>query len=300
LLATSGDGSEVPLMRSRNIKPGFFRNEALSDCSPLTRILFAGLWCIADREGRLEDRPKRIRADVLPYDDGSVDAMLDELHRAGFILRYQAAGVALIQVLNFEKHQNPHCKEPASSLPAPDSPGASPVLVSGKPSSSPADSLIPDSLIPDSLIPDSGFPQSDARASVKRRRRAVIEYSDDFETAWGLYPRHAGASKKEAFEAWEEAVRLGGEPTAMINGASAYARYCEAQRLEPNFIKLPKTFFGPGEHWLCSWPDTPRALTRQEQREEYVAILTGKKTAAPASQMPDIGSIFESEARRVG
>jgi hypothetical protein len=53
--------------RSRNIKPGFFLNDELAECEPLARILFAGLWCIADREGRLEDRPKRIKAEVLPY-----------------------------------------------------------------------------------------------------------------------------------------------------------------------------------------------------------------------------------------
>lgn len=43
---------------------------------------------MADRDGRLEDRPKRIRAEVLPYDDGNVDSLLSELHQAGFILRY--------------------------------------------------------------------------------------------------------------------------------------------------------------------------------------------------------------------
>jgi hypothetical protein len=149
------------MARSRNIKPGFFRNEMLAECSPLTRLLFAGLWCLADRAGRLEDRPKRIRAEVLPYDDGSVDDMLNELQRAGFIIRYQVGEQCFIQVLNFEKHQNPHHREAESTIPAPledgastghasDKPGASPGLSSDKPRTSRADSLIPDSL---NLIP---------------------------------------------------------------------------------------------------------------------------------------------------
>ena len=50
------------MARARNIKPGFFANENLAECDPLARLLFAGLWCLADREGRLEDRPKRIAA----------------------------------------------------------------------------------------------------------------------------------------------------------------------------------------------------------------------------------------------
>lgn len=77
--------------------------------------------CLADRAGRLEDRPKRIRAEVLPYDDGSVDDMLDELHEAGFIQRYQVGEHRFIQVLNSRrKHQNPHHREAESTIPAPE------------------------------------------------------------------------------------------------------------------------------------------------------------------------------------
>ncbi|MCK6411479.1 MAG: hypothetical protein L6Q55_03540 [Azonexus sp.] len=163
------------MARSRNIKPGFFYNETLAECSPLTRLLFAGLWCLADRSGRLEDRPKRIRAEILPYDDGNVDAMLDELHHAGFIDRYQFGEQRFIQVLNFEKHQNPHHREAKSTIPEPSKSGESTVQEQGKPRASlglspdkPGTSpelavLIPDSL---NLIPDSGFPSSDAGASV--------------------------------------------------------------------------------------------------------------------------------------
>ena len=106
------------MARARTLKPGFFSNEALADCQPLARLLFEGLWLHADREGRLEDRPKRLKAEILPYDNCDADALLDELERAHFIVRYEAAGTRCIQVLNFTKHQNPHPKEPASSLPS--------------------------------------------------------------------------------------------------------------------------------------------------------------------------------------
>lgn len=151
-------------MRSRNLKPGFFKNEALAECSPLARLLFAGLWCLADRDGRLEDRPKRIRAELLPYDDGSVEDLLSELHEAGFILRYAVAGGRFIQVVNFGKHQNPHHREADSTIPAPDKPEASLGLAPDKPDTSPELAvLIPDSL---NLIPDSLIQGSDADASV--------------------------------------------------------------------------------------------------------------------------------------
>jgi len=65
------------MARARNIKPGFFMDDVLAEIEPLGRILFAGLWCIADREGRLEDRPKRIKAEVLPYDECDMDNLLE-------------------------------------------------------------------------------------------------------------------------------------------------------------------------------------------------------------------------------
>ena len=49
------------MARARNIKPSFFMNENLAECDPLARILFVGLWTLADRDGRLEDRPKPLR-----------------------------------------------------------------------------------------------------------------------------------------------------------------------------------------------------------------------------------------------
>ena len=106
-------------MRTRNIKPGFFKNDELAEIEPLGRLLFAGLWCMADREGRLCDRPKRIKVEILPYDDCDVDALLNQLASKGFIVRYKVNDEAYIQIVNFSKHQNPHKNEPQSSIPAP-------------------------------------------------------------------------------------------------------------------------------------------------------------------------------------
>lgn len=107
------------MARARNIKPGFFTNEDLAEIHPLGRLLFAGLWTLADREGRLEDRPKRIKAAVLPYDDYDIEELLTELSARGFILRYQVDERGYIWIPCFGKHQNPHHREGASLLPEP-------------------------------------------------------------------------------------------------------------------------------------------------------------------------------------
>lgn len=105
------------MARSRNIKPGLFTNESVADCSFPARYLFTGLWTIADREGRIEDKPRTIKAKLLPMDDVDCDALLSELDRAGLVVRYEANGVKVLQVTNFAKHQRPHPSEPVSELP---------------------------------------------------------------------------------------------------------------------------------------------------------------------------------------
>ena len=96
------------MARARNIKPAFFNNEDLAECSLAARLCFAGLWTLADREGRLEDRPKRIKGELFRFDSLDVEPLLKELAHRGFIMRYEVDGRGLIQVVAFHKHQNPH------------------------------------------------------------------------------------------------------------------------------------------------------------------------------------------------
>ncbi len=108
------------MARSRLLKPGFFLNEQLAELPFEGRLLFAGLWTLADRDGRLEDRPKRIKAAIFPFDDVDVDDLLAGLSARGFLLRYQAEAVAVIQIVKFSEHQTPHVREIGGKLPSPD------------------------------------------------------------------------------------------------------------------------------------------------------------------------------------
>jgi hypothetical protein len=108
------------MARSRNIKPGFFQNEVLADMPALVRLLFAGLWTIADRDGRLEDRARRIKVALMPYDEIDVDGALDMLSAGSdpFIIRYEVDGARYIQITKWHEHQKPHHMELASQIPA--------------------------------------------------------------------------------------------------------------------------------------------------------------------------------------
>ena len=107
-------------MRARNIKPGFFQNEDLVELPFSARLLFSGLWMLVDREGKVEDRPKKIKMALFPADDINIDEQLDLLHNAKLIHRYGIDNIQYIQVINFLKHQKPHPNEKPSVIPEPE------------------------------------------------------------------------------------------------------------------------------------------------------------------------------------
>ncbi len=115
------------MARTRSIKPAFFKNEILAQLPFQDQLLFVGLWMLADREGRLEDRPQRIKAEIFPYREVDVESCLCRLHQTGFIVRY-TKGDNFISMPTWLKHQHVHVKEQPSTIPAPDKNQTSTVL----------------------------------------------------------------------------------------------------------------------------------------------------------------------------
>lgn len=108
------------MARTRNIKPGFFQNDQLGELDPIARLTFIGLWTIADFKGCVEYRPKRIKVQLLPYDECDIDQIAINLERAGFIRSYSVQGVRYLKIVNFNKHQNPHKNEREAGSDIPD------------------------------------------------------------------------------------------------------------------------------------------------------------------------------------
>ncbi len=109
--------------RIRYLKPDFFKDEDLVEHPHWIRLLFEGLWTIADKEGRLEDRPKRIKVDLFPYENIDIEKGLSELAKTKnhskrpFIQRYEIEGEKYIAIVNWHKHQKPHHTEKESTIP---------------------------------------------------------------------------------------------------------------------------------------------------------------------------------------
>jgi len=80
---------------------------------------------MADREGRLECRPKKIKAEVLPYDNCNIENLIEELTARSFVTIYSINNENYMEVSNFNRHQHCHVNEAPSSIPAPEEHGAS-------------------------------------------------------------------------------------------------------------------------------------------------------------------------------
>lgn len=197
------------MARARNIKPAFFDNDELAENDPMGRLLFIGLWTIADYRGNIEWRSKRIKKQILAYDNCDIDELAINLDKSGFIRFYSVDGQSYVHIVNFTKHQNPHKneREKGSEIPdfkedlvqAVDFKGVEinhdkSRLKRNNSTSDRADSLIP---ITDSfnLIPDSRFPQTDTQDAAKASNSKNQEMTNEVFEYWREVMGKNSASK---------------------------------------------------------------------------------------------------------
>jgi hypothetical protein len=109
--------------RIRTIKPDFFRHEELYEAEKETglplRVAFAGLFTVADREGRFKWKPNQIKFDVLPWDDIDFEQVMVALCDYGFIDRYTIDGKEYAWIPTFKNHQAINNREAQSNIPEP-------------------------------------------------------------------------------------------------------------------------------------------------------------------------------------
>lgn len=178
-------------MRARNIKPGFWENEDLVEMPMCARLCFIGLWCLADRDGKLEHRPKKIKLQLFPYDDVDIGQTLASLGSAGLILFYTIDNIEYIQIVNFNKHQSPHVREAESKLPNPEESTQKGTQKHnlGMAQATPRQ---PDSLNPDSLNPDKEQGVNSCKTKCAN--------GTDFERFWASWPQKRNKLRaKQAF-----------------------------------------------------------------------------------------------------
>jgi len=243
------------MARARNIKPGFFRNADLVELPFEARLLFIGLWTLADREGRLEDRPKQIKMEIFPADNVDCDALIAQLTSIGVVARYEHGGKRYLQVVNFCKHQNPHRDEKASTIPDQDGNltttkearrkhGASTVQASCEhDANTVAIGLIPDSLIPEVNPPLP--PLQGGEAGIVGCEDDDQPETDTLQTEGSEPKRPRKTSEATTFSAWLQGVKERGEKP--ISEYDALWDYADSAGLPHEYIEL--AWFSFADHY---------------------------------------------------
>ena len=218
------------------IKPAFFDNEDLADCDPFARLLFIGLWCLADREGKLLDKPKRIKKAILGYDSIDIDYLLGQLLDKGLIIRYTTEqGENCLLVSNFLKYQNPFPNEKASELPYPSDYGQKCYT-----------NVEQDNDIGCvSAVIETAYLTSN-KLEVTSNKLQVIDNTElNFEKFWKAYPRKE--SKIDARKAFMK-LKPDDELLDKILSAIEARKQTKAWQGEKRFIVLPAGWLR-GERW---------------------------------------------------
>ena len=235
------------MARIRTIKPEFFRHEALFEAEQASglplRVAYAGLFTVADREGRFKWSPRALKLDCLSYDEVDFAAVLDALAAAGFIVKYEIDGESYGAIPSWKRHQFINNRENPSALPAPNE-----------------SILTQDARVTDasSTRVEHGQGEGKGREGNGKERngtdrngtggtlanasRAPQNVEAEFETFWKLYPTRKGANPKAPAEkAFDAALRSGVAASALLQAVKAFAA-AEAAKAGTEFIPMAVTW----------------------------------------------------------
>ncbi len=232
--------------RIRNIKPEFFFDPELAAIGTIAQLFFIGLWCQADKAGRMKDESLVLKAKIFPYKDIDTEKIISEL-TPKFLTRYTSKdGKKYIQINTFSTHQRPHHTEQESILPSP----------TGKQRCNVR-----------STTTYKGEGKGDGDRKGEGKGKACV-YSEEFETFYQAYPRKV--EKSEAFKAWQKHTP---DLQVCLKAVAAQIASGQLNTVEPKFILYP-------ERWIKreKWNDE---IIKQGGSHGISKKIVGEATPEP-------------------
>jgi hypothetical protein len=281
--------------RIRSVKPDFWQKEDLSLVPRDARLLYIGLWNLADEHGRLRGNPSFIKGQLFPYDDDlgvkEIEVLLEDLAELGKLHRYQVVGFPYLFLPKLAKHQRLEPEKVPSKLPGQaaadrSDESAHEANEAERGAASSARGAASSELGEEdhALLYGTGtreqeedLPSSDepmkALVDLPGAKPAYKPGSDDdpyWRRFWEAYPRKAG--KQNARLRWAQAVKKA-HPDLIIERAERYAEQQARDRTPQNKIKM-------AEGWLNGqrWED--ESLTAPASQSPYGGGYSGTTTAS--------------------
>lgn len=93
------------MARIRTVKPEFWTDEKLTECSLSARLMFIGMLNFADDKGNMSYSAKRLKMQIFPADVIDTQPLLDELIAHGIVIEYSVNDEKFLHIKGFTKHQ---------------------------------------------------------------------------------------------------------------------------------------------------------------------------------------------------
>lgn len=102
-----------------------------------------------------------------------------------------------------------------------------------------------------------------------KSKKAISNYSADFEELWAVYPRKA--DKAQAYKKYRARLGDGFAHTQLLKAVKNYAHQCRKDRTEEKYIKHGKTFLGESTPFLDYLPKnvSPESGKAADEDEPY-------------------------------
>jgi hypothetical protein len=238
------------MARTRTVKPEFWTDRRIGECSVNARLLFIATWNFADDEGGLDRSAKQLKAQAFPYDNIDCEPFIQELLDEGLLIEYEVDGNKYLHIKNFRKHQRID-KPQKARIPVYDcskniqpSKGMEGNGKEGKGTQSLLAATPPTrKTVPRGAITDEQF--------------------TDFKLA---YPERSGDYRWKQARAGISARLSEGVPLEdILAGARRYAAYCAATgKLGSEYVMQASRFCGPERPFSLPWHPPPKAETASE------------------------------------
>lgn len=285
--------------RIRTIKPEFWSSPDTAACKdPWARLLFIGMWNVADDCGRGIANPKSLAGDVFPNDEWigppEIRRMLGGIRRAFGVKFYKIGERPYYAIPSWDGHQKID-KRSGSKHPGPEEG----VEYDPDPEDG-SDQPIPD--LPDVSAESSGgsaedapSPRSDSGAGSRNRGTGeqgktdlaiaaalAVTEPDLFDEFWANYPRKD--NKAQARKAWPKACkRLPAE--RLVKAAEYWAGLWNAAGKDREHIPHASTWLN-NDRWNDEPPARPRAAPRVSTTDDFAAQFLAKSRTRPLRALP--------------
>lgn len=272
----------------RSIKPEFFADQDLAEDLPDrdARLLYIGLWGLADEHGRLRGDARAIKGQLFAFDDDltaeAVDALINMIASSGRAIRYRVGKAVYLFLPKLAEHQRLEPDKVPSRLPSHLDEQAEQTKIGSSekfPDESARDANESELArarlfehVAGGMEQEAGSREQTPASPPASARPPIVR----FDELWAVYPLQDGET--EARKAWCDAIKRD-SPDVIIAGAIRYRDW--PQRSAQHTKRLA--------NWLRNdcWRDTlaaavppPRSARAAPGLEEHNGLMLGPSNVA--------------------